>query len=120
MFRLAVATVLILAVDARLSSSKKHFDMAAAQKAMGSANFAALKKDAKCNVKNAKQPSYTTSRCVELCQGRQQCTDVCTEVRDMICDPPVVVGVTSGDNAAAASAAAAAATSAVRDAVKDA
>merc|ERR1719316_662806 len=114
---LATAVTLIATADARLSSSKKHFDMAAAKRSMGAAAFVALNKDAKCKAK-ASQP---TARCMELCQGKADCASVCNEVRNMICDAqPVVVGVTTGDQAAASAAAAAAASSAVKAIVKDA
>merc|ERR1719335_508214 len=116
---MALATVafFIVTVDARLSSSKKHFDMAAAKRSMGAAAFAALNKDAKCKVKD----SQPTSRCMELCQGKADCSNVCNEVRNIICDPQVpIVGVTTGDQAAASAVAAAAASSAVKAAVKDA
>lgn len=89
--------------------------------------YAALKNDAACygkygghkEAQTAKQPS---DRCLQLCKNKPGCSDVCDEVRTMICDAPVMqtVAVSSDSQAAAAAAAASAASNAVKAAAKDA
>lgn len=105
-----------------------HFDMAKVTKILGLDRLKALQEDARCHVNsnatlqlssNSTDAGPAHMRCLQLCENKEDCANVCEEVRAMICNVgPTVITINNNNPASLSAAAAAAATSATKDAVK--